>query len=125
MTCHEIEALRLGLMTVLGTADESDRRHAEEELGEMLEAGGPVAALAEAETVDELRRHLDAALVDLEEEIAATEPGTQEYDYLRGRLVAARDAEASLERFADGGQQLLGDLDDSHHLLHELFPTDE
>jgi len=125
MTCHEIEALRLGLMGMLGTEDEDARRHAEQELGETLETNGPIAALAEADSVDELQRHLDAALVDLEEEIAATETGTQEYDYLRGRLVAARDAEAALERFATQGEQLLAGFDDSHHLLHELFPTDE
>lgn len=125
MTCHEIEALRLGLMNVLGTADESARRHAEEELGDVLDAGGPIAALADADSVDELQRHLDAALVDLEAEIADTDPETQEYDYLRGRLVAARDAEAALDRFADQGAALLSGMDDTHHLLHELFPTDE
>lgn len=125
MTCHEIEALRLGLMNVLGDADEEARRHAEQELGHKLEEAGPIAALAEAETIDELGRHLDTVLVDLEEEIATTEAGTQQHDYLRGRLVAVRDAEAALDRFATQGTQLLAGMDKTHHLLHELFPTEE
>lgn len=125
MTCHEIEALRLGLMNVLGTVDESARQHAEQELGDVLEEGGPIAALAAAETVDELQRHLDAALVELEAEVADTTEETAEYDYLRGRLVAARDAEAALDRFATQGESMLAGMDESHHLLHELFPTDE
>ena len=32
MSCYEIEALRLGLMNVLGTEDRSAREHAEKEL---------------------------------------------------------------------------------------------
>lgn len=125
MTCHEIEALRLGLMSVLGTVDESAKQHAKEELGDVLEQSGPIAALASADSVDELQRHLDAALVDLEAELAESDDGTAEYDYLRGRLVAARDAEAALDRFATQGESLLAGMDESHHLLHELFPTDE
>lgn len=125
MTCHELEALRLGLMTVLGINDESTRRHAEKELGDVLEAGGPIEALAGAESLTELQRHLDAALVDLEAEVAAADPGDPEADYLRGRLVAVRNAERSLDRLADSGESLLADLGESHHTLHEAFPADE
>ena len=90
MSCYELEALRLGLMNVLGTEDRSAREHAESELEGHLE--GPIEALAEAETLAATERHLDAALVDLEEGIAETPSDDPEYDYLRGRLVAVRDA---------------------------------
>ncbi len=123
MTCHELEALRLGLMNVLGTADRSAREHAERELEGHLD--GPVGALAAAENLSAVRRHLDAALVDLEEEIAATDPDDPEYDYLRGRLVAVRDAERAVARLTDQGEDVLGGLGDAHDLLHEAFPTDE
>ena len=73
MSCDEIEALRLGLLNVLGTEDEGVRRHAEEELGDSLEGGGPISALANAESLAELQRHLDSALVELEEEVAAVD----------------------------------------------------
>ncbi len=123
MACQELEALRLGLMNVLGTEDESIRQHAEGELDDDL--SGPLEALIEAETIGGLRRHLDAALVDLEEKIAATDESAANYDYLRGRLVAVRDAERALARLGDQGKSLLGGLGDAHHTLHEAFPVDE
>lgn len=123
MTCHELEALRLGLMNVLGTDDRSAREHAEKELEGHLD--GPIEGLAEADSLSDLQRHLDAALVDLEEEVAATPEDDPAYDYLRGRLVAVRDAERSLARVADHGDSLLGDLGETHHSLHDAFPADE
>jgi hypothetical protein len=123
MTCHEIEALRLGLMNVLGTDDRSAREHAEKELEGHLD--GPVGALAEADSLAAVQRHLDAALVDLEEEVATTDPDDPAYDYLRGRLVAVRDAERAVGRLATQGEDVLGGLAEAHDLLHEAFPTDE
>ncbi len=123
MTCYEIEALRLGLMNVLGTADRSAREHAEKELDGHLE--GPIEALTNAETLSGIERHLDAALVDLEEEIAATDADDPEYDYLRGRLVAVRDAEQSVRRLTQQGESILEGVGETHDLLHETFPVDE
>ncbi|PSP61360.1 DUF3209 domain-containing protein [Halobacteriales archaeon QH_8_64_26] len=123
MSCYELEALRLGLMNVLGTVDRSAREHAESELEGHLE--GPIEALAEAETFSAVERHLDAALVDLEEEIARTPSDDPEYDYLRGRLVAVRDAERAVSRLTDQGEDVLGGLGDAHDVLHETFPVDE
>ena len=125
MSCDEIEALRLGLMNVLGTDDESVRRHAENELGEVLEEAGPISALANADSFAELQRHLDSALVELEEEVAAADRESQAYDYTRGRLVAVRDAERSLARLAHSGVAFLENLGETHHTLHETVPTDE
>jgi hypothetical protein len=123
MTCHELEALRLGLMNVLGTEDESAREHAEQELDGNL--SGPIEALADADSLSEIERHLDAALVDLEEEIAKTDDSDPEYDYLRGRLVAVRDAEQAIQRLTTQGEGILSGLGESHDVLHETFPADE
>ncbi|SEW28565.1 DUF3209 family protein [Halobacterium jilantaiense] len=123
MTCHELEALRLGLMNVLGTSDRSAREHAEKELDGELD--GPIEGLAEADSLSDLQRHLDAALVDLEEQVAAADEADPEYDYLRGRLVAVRDAERSLARVVDHGTGFLDDLGETHHSLHDAFPADE
>jgi hypothetical protein len=123
MSCYEIEALRLGLMNVLGTEDDHARQHAEQELeGHMT---GPIEALAGAETLAAIERHLDAALVDLEEEIAATDADDPEYDYLRGRLVAVRDAERAVSRLTTQGEDVLAGLGEAHDVLHEAFPVDE
>lgn len=123
MTCHELEALRLGLMNVLGTTDRSAREHAENELEGHLE--GPIGALADADTLEEIERHLDAALVDLEAEIADADEDSQEYDYLRGRLVAVRDAERAVHRLTSQGESVLEGLGEAHDVLHEAFPADE
>ena len=122
MSCYEIEALRLGLMNVLGTEDASAREHAEQELEGHLD--GPIEALASAETLDAIQRHLDAALVDLEAEIAAADPLDPEYDYMRGRLVAVRDAEQAVQRLTDQGESVLTGLSEAHDVLHETFPVE-
>ncbi|WP_435101257.1 DUF3209 family protein [Halarchaeum sp. P4] len=123
MSCYELEALRLGLMNVLGTEDRSTREHAEKELADAPD--GPIDALANAQTLSEIERHLDAALVDLEEEIATTDADDPEYDYLRGRLVAVRDAERAVHRLTDQGESVLDGLGEAHDVLHETFPADE
>jgi hypothetical protein len=123
MSCHEIEALRLGLMNVLGTSDRMVREHAEKELDGHME--GPIEGLATAETLSALQEHLDAAMVDLEEEIAEADTDDPEYDYLRGRLVAVRDAERSLARLTTHGDGLLADLGAAHDALHDAFPVEE
>ncbi|WP_408959180.1 DUF3209 family protein [Natrinema sp. 74] len=123
MSCHEIEALRLGLMNVLGVGDDSAREHAENELEGHLE--GPIQGLAEADSLAAVQRHLDAALVDLEEEVAAMDADDPEYDYTRGRLLAVRDAERAVERLSAQGEHIVDGLGDAHDTLHETFPVEE
>jgi len=123
MTCHEIEALRLGLMNSLGVGDDATKKHARDEIGDSPEPH--IEALADAESLAACKRHLDTALVELESEVAATDDDAPGYDYLRGRLVAVRDAEAALDRLLNHGESFLEDLGDIHHALHETFPTDE
>ncbi|WP_247731019.1 DUF3209 family protein [Halovivax limisalsi] len=123
MSCHEIEALRLGLMTVLGVGDEDAREHAEAELAGHKE--GPIEGLVEAESLTEIERHLDAALVDLEAEVAELDPTDQEYDYTRGRLLEVRNAERAIGRLRDQGAGIVDGLGEAHHTLHELFPVEE
>ncbi|MBZ6493592.1 DUF3209 family protein [Natrinema longum] len=123
MSCYEIEALRLGLMTVLGVGDDSTRDHAEKELEGHLD--GPIKGLAEADSLAAIERHLDAALVDLEEEVAAMDSDDPEYDYTRGRLLAVRDAERAVQRLSVQGESIVDGLGDAHDTLHETFPVEE
>ena len=123
MSCHEIEALRLGLMNVLGVGDQSTRDHAEKELEGHLE--GPIEALVEAESLTEIERHLDAALVDLEEEVAAMDSDDPEYDYTRGRLLEVRNAERTIQRLTTQGESIVDGLGESHDMLHETFPVED
>ncbi|RQG89244.1 DUF3209 family protein [Natrarchaeobius halalkaliphilus] len=123
MSCHEIEALRLGLMTVLGVGDESTREHAEKELEGHLE--GPIEGLANAETLSEIQRHLDAALVDLEEEVATMNDDDPEFDYTRGRLLEVRNGERAIQRLVTHGESIVDGLGTAHDTLHETFPVEE
>jgi hypothetical protein len=125
MACAELEALRLALMNLTGTVDESVRQHAEAEIGDELQEDGPIAALANAETLDEIQRHLDAALVDLEEKAMAADPTDPHGAYLRGRVVAVRDAERTVRRLHERTDSYLEDLGEAHHTLHETFPIEE
>ncbi|WP_137289679.1 DUF3209 family protein [Natronorubrum halophilum] len=123
MSCHEIEALRLGLMNVLGVGDQHARDHAEKELEGHLE--GPIEALAEAESLAAIERHLDAALVDLEETVAAMDGDDPEYNYTKGRLLEVRNAERTVQRLTAQGESIVDGLGESHDLLHETFPVEE
>ena len=123
MSCDEIEALRLGLMNVLGTEDPAVREHAETELRDDL--SGPLEALKNAGTLAEIERHLDAALVDLEAELAETSSDDPEYNYLRGRVVAVRDAERAVHRLTTQTESVLEGLGEAHHMLHETFPLED
>ncbi|WP_265111247.1 DUF3209 family protein [Halosolutus halophilus] len=123
MSCHEIEALRLGLMTVLGVGDVSTRDHAEKELEGHLE--GPIEGLANAESLTEIQRHLDAALVDLEAEVATMDSQDPAYDYTRGRLLEVRNAERTVRRLIVQGESIVDGLGETHDTLHETFPVAE
>ena len=123
MSCHEIEALRLGLMNVFGVGDDAAREHAEQELEGHLE--GPIEGLATAETLAEVERHLDAALVDLEEEVAAMDADDPAYDYTRGRLLEVRNAERAVRRLRVQGESVVDGLGEAHDALHETFPIEE
>ncbi|SDJ92573.1 DUF3209 family protein [Natronorubrum texcoconense] len=123
MSCHEIEALRLGLMNVLGVGDQSTRDHAEKELEGHLE--GPIEALVEAESLTAIERHLDAALVDLEEEVAGMDTDDPEYDYTQGRLLEVRNAERTIQRLTAQGESIVDGLGESHDMLHETFPVED
>ena len=125
MACEELEALRLALMNITGATDESVRQHAEAEIGDALEEGGPIAALAAASTLDEAERHLDAALLELNEEAMAADPTDRDGAYLRGRVVAVRDAARTLRRLRADTDSFLDDLGEAHHTLHETFPVEE
>lgn len=122
MSCHELEALRLGLMNVLGTEDRHAREHAEKELDGHLE--GPIEGLANAETLAEVERHLDAALVDLEAAVAESDESDPDDGYARGKLVAVRDAERAVRRLRSQGEDLVDGLGETHDVLHETFPVE-
>ena len=94
MACHEIAALRLGLMKVLGHEDEAERQHELTELGAAADQPGPLWAVVtarddgRADVVDEDGR----ARVRLEGYSTIQLPGGLDADAGRARADPRRDS---------------------------------
>ena len=124
MACHEIAALRLGLMRILGRDDEAERQHELAELGDGAERPGPVRALCEARDLAALAGQFDAAVAGLEEKVANTAPGSSELPYLRTLLVLTRKVDLELRHQIDSLSHLYLDLEAMHDFVHELYPSE-
>ncbi len=70
MACHEVAALRLGLMRVLGIEDEAERQHELAELGSAAKTAGPIRSLSEAQDLASLKRFFESSLSALETKVA-------------------------------------------------------
>jgi hypothetical protein len=125
MACHEIAALRLGLMTVLGHEDEAERQHELAELGDGAARPGPLQAMCHARDLAALRRCYEASIVALEERVAGTATGDARLPYLRTLIVLTRKVELELAHQIDGLLHLYRDLEAMHDLVHEIHPVAE
>lgn len=123
MACHEIAALRLGLMRVLGHDDAAERQHELAELGDAARALGPVRSLTEAGDLASLRRLYDAAIAGLEERVATVAADDPALPYQRTLLVLTRKVELELRHQVDALTHLYRDLDAMHDFVHELYPA--
>jgi len=123
MACHELAALRLGLMNVLGIRDDAERQHELAELGAAAEAPGPLRALAQARDLAEVRRTFDAALAELGERVARTPADDGKLPYYRALLVLTKKVELELAAQVDGLTRAWRELDELHDYTHELFPA--
>src|SRR5579864_8684734 len=101
MSCHEIAALRLGLMQVLGLQDEAERAHELAELGDALERRGPLRALASARDLEGLCTSYASALSELTERIARTAAHDPKAPYLRTLAVLTKKVELDLRAHVD------------------------
>lgn len=122
MACHEIAALRLGLMQVLGRHDDSERQHELAELGDGAAAQGPIRALCEARNLEALKAHFDAAVSDLEQRVAATPAADPKLAYLKTLVVLTKKVELDLDNQIEGLTRLFRNLEDMHDFVHELYP---
>jgi hypothetical protein len=123
MACHEIAALRLALMNVLGGNRSAERQHEEAEIGEALRQGGPIESLASARTLDETRHELEAAIVDLEQRQAEARPEDPNFHYLKTLLVTVKSAEGTYRRLQADIEQFYRGLEEIHDLIHEIYPV--
>jgi hypothetical protein len=124
MACHEVAALRLGLMRVIGLEDEAERQHELAELGDALSTPGPLTRLAEGSDLRTLSEAFAAALVELDRRVSATGSDSPQMPYLRTLLVLTRSVELELTRQIASVRSLFQDLEHMHDLVHEIHPAD-
>jgi hypothetical protein len=123
MACHEIAALRLGLMKILGTNDEAERAHELAELGEHASIPGPLASLTTASDLDALTSLFTTSLVDLNDKVARTGASDPKLPYLRSLVVLTKKVELELRAHVEGLSRMNRELEEMHDLVHELFPA--
>lgn len=124
MACHEIAALRLGLMQVLGLDDPAERAHELAELGDGAEQPGPIKSLCQAQDLGSLKRLYEAALSGLEEKVSSTQASDPQLPYLRTLIVLAKKVELDLAHQIDGLNHLYRDLEEMHDFVHEIYPAE-
>ena len=124
MACHEIAALRLGLMRLLGRNDEAERQHELAELGAGAERPGPIRSLCDASDLASLLRFYEAALSELEARVSATPASDPKSAYLRTLIVLTKKVELDLENQLESLTRLYRDLDAMHDFVHEIYPAD-
>jgi hypothetical protein len=122
MSCHEIAALRLGLMRILGRPDEAERQHELAELGAAAEEPGPLRSLCNGTDLEGLVRGFAAAAADLEQKAASTDAADPNLPYLRTLVVLTRKVELDLARQIESLAGFYRDLEVIHDLVHETYP---
>ncbi|OJH35009.1 DUF3209 family protein [Cystobacter ferrugineus] len=124
MACHELAALRLALMNILGVDDAAERQHELAELGSAAETPGPVRSLMQARDMAGMLRFFEASLVELQEKVSATRADDPKMPYLRSLLVLTKSVELELRRQNESLQRLWRDLEEVHDFTHEIYPRD-
>jgi hypothetical protein len=124
MACHEIAALRLGLMTVLGHDDEAERQHELAELGDGAAQPGPLRAMSEARDLAGLKQFYEASIASLEQRVATTRSDDAKLPYLRTLIVLTRKVELDLAHQIEGLHHLYRDLEAMHDFVHEIYPAE-
>jgi hypothetical protein len=124
MSCHEIAALRLGLMRLLGLKDESARQHELAELGDGATRPGPIRSLCEPEDLEGLKRFYESAVTMLEERVAATARDDANLPYLRSLVILAKKIELDLAAHIGNLTRFYRELEQMHDFVHEIYPAD-
>ncbi|HVR87101.1 MAG TPA: DUF3209 family protein [Planctomycetota bacterium] len=124
MACHELAALRLGLMRVLGRNDEAERTHELAEIGEGAAQPGPIKSLSEASDLSTLKRFFEAALVDLDRKVSSAGKNAPDLPYLRSLQILTKKVELDLRNEIDAMTRLYQDLEEMHDFVHEIYPAE-
>ena len=124
MACHEVAALRLGLMNVLGIDDPAEKQHELAELGTSAEQAGPIRSLAQATNLQRLEQHFQSSLAALAEKVAHTAAGDPKLPYYRSLMILTKKVELDLRNQIGALTQLYRDLEEMHDFTHEIYPAE-
>lgn len=124
MACHEIAALRLGLMGILGHEDEGEREHELAEIGPAINEPGPIQSLSKAPNLGQLKSFFEDSTSRLEERVSKTAPDDPKLGYYRTLIILTKKVELELNHQIEGLFHLYRDLDEMHDLVHEVYPAD-
>jgi hypothetical protein len=125
MACHEVAALRLGLMNLLGGYDEAAQSHELAELGPLATAPGPLSSLRQADDFGRLLSLYETSLVGLEEKLTKTPIDDPARAYLQTLIVFTKKVEMELRGQVEGMHRICRELDEMHDFIHELYPVSE
>lgn len=124
MACHELAALRLGLMRVLGRNDEAERTHELAEIGDGTAQPGPIKSLLESSDLSSLKRFFEAALADLDRKVSGAGKDAPDLPYLRSLQILTKKVELDLRNQIDAMTRLYQDLEEMHDFIHEIYPAE-
>lgn len=123
MACHEVAALRLGLMNVLGLSDEAERRHELAELGPAADTPGPLRSLTQATDLARLKDCYESALAQLADQVARTAESDPKLAYMRSLVILTKKVELDLANQTEMMTRLYRDLEELHDFVHEIYPA--
>jgi hypothetical protein len=124
MACHEIAALRLGMMRILGVQDPGLIEHEMAELGEAGEKPGPLRLLSQAQDLRSLNYAFELARTDLEDRLSQMQPEDPERAYVQTLAVLNKKIEADLTNLYHYCSQFFEDLEQVHDHMHVIYPAD-
>ncbi len=123
MACHEIAALRLGLMTVVGIDDPAEKEHELAEIGDTAKTNGPINALLSGKNLMQLQKEYENSLALLEEKVAKTSATDPKLGYYRTLLVFTKKVELELRAHTKALNTFYSDLEEMHDFIHEIYPS--
>lgn len=123
MACKELAALRLGMMNVVGIEDDAEKQHDLNELGDDCQTVGPLKSMAEATNLAELKKFYEASLSDLNQKLSKMPADDPKLAYHQSLMILTKKVEQELSQQIHHFNQMWKDLDEIHHLTHEVYPA--
>ncbi len=125
MACHEIAALRLSLMNLLGVKDEAVLAHELAELGMAAEQPGPVRSLARATDFAAVEQAYDMCLSDLEAKLSQMSSNDPQRPYYQTLVVLNKKVECELRNYRQSLHNFYQDLEEVHDHMHAIYPISD